>query len=263
MNYIIGNAWSDENGRSSGGIPGDQKQTKTPDYSGEVRLQPFYVSDKGWIVERLKSEKHATKAAKLMIKACNNTNLGYSQSDRYGVIEKGIKSKKPINCDCSTLVRECIQEATGKKLPDFSTANEVSVLERSGLFQPAVEYTPKMTLYTGDVLVTKTKGHTAIVTDGFPRVNPYMEPVLDVTSKAIIKALNLHPAECLYAGEGVLWVQYELCRVGFQLEIDQSGGFDGVCGAGTVACIREFQQIHGLKPDGICGRLTRKALKKI
>ena len=262
MTYTIGNAWCDENGRSTGGKPGDQKQSTTPDRSGEVRLQAFYISSKGWLILRAKSTKHAEKLAKLMIKACNNVNIGYSQSDRYGIIEKGIKSKTPTNCDCSSLIRECVQEATGKKIPDFSTTTEVKVLEESGLFQSAIEYTETTTLYEGDVLVTKTQGHTAIITEGFSRSNPYTEPVLDVTSKAVIKALHLAAADYFYKGEAVLWVQYELCRVGFQAEIDAAGGLDGICGASTVNCIRQFQQIHSLVADGICGRLTRKALKK-
>mgnify|MGYP002623898721 CR=1 FL=1 len=262
MTYIIGNAVHDENGKATGGQAGDQLQKDVDDWEGEVKLQMFYKSSKGWNILRLKSAKYAKKIAKLMRKACNNANIGYSQDDRYGVIKNGVKSKIPINCDCSSLVRECLQEATGIEIPDFNTTVEVSVLERTGLFQPMIEYTDDTTLYTGDILVTKTKGHTAIMVEGMPRTNPYKEPTLCVTSKAIIKANHYAPADYLYSGDGVCWVQYELCRVGFQQKIDSAGGIDGICGDETVRCIESFQRSQGLEVDGICGKNTRKALKK-
>lgn len=258
--YEIGNAVSDEHGWATGGKPGDQKQHKTPDYSGEVRLQNFYVSNKGWMVLRLKSAKHAMSAAKLMIKACNNKHIGYDQNDRYGVIREGIKTGDDVNCDCSSLVREVIHEATKREIPDFHTGNEVEVLEDTGLFMGPINYTDHTTLYDGDVLVTKTKGHTAIIVSGLSRENPFTEPKRDVTSIANAETRNCDNYIC--KGEGVEWVQYELCRVGFQKQLDACGGIDGYCGAGTVNCIEQFQRAKGLKVDGICGKNTRKALKK-
>ena len=258
--YEIGNAVCDEYGRARGGKPGDQKQITTPDYKGEVRLQKFYVSDKGWIVERLKSAKQAVKAAKLMIKACNNKHIGYNQDDRYGVIREGVKTSVDINCDCSSLVREILREVTKKDIPDFNTENEVKVLDATGLFMPPITYTDKTTLYDGDVLVTKTKGHTAMIVSGLSRENPFTEPKRDVTSVANADAHNCDNYIC--KGEGIEWVQFELCRVGFQSALDACGGIDGYCAAGTVNCIEQFQRVKGLKVDGICGKNTRKALKK-
>ena len=259
-NYEIGNAVCDEYGRAKGGKPGDQKQKETPDYKGEVRLQKFYASDKGWRILRLKSAKQAMKAARLMIKACNNKHIGYNQDDRYGVIREGIKTLDDVNADCSSLVREVIHEATKKEIPDFHTGNEVEVLEDTGLFMAPIEYSDKTTLYDGDVLVTKTKGHTAIVTSGLSREDPFTEPKKDVTSIANAEAHLCENYVC--KGEPVEWVQYELCRVGFQSALDACGGIDGYCGAGTVNCIEQFQRAKGLKVDGICGKNTRKALKK-
>ena len=163
--YIIGNAWSDENG-SKAGKKGDQKQKSTPDYSGEVRQQSFYTNTKGWYIFRPISDEHANKIAERMVTACNNPNIGYSQDDRYAIIKDGIDTKKASNCDCSSLVRECIKEATGKDPGDFSTATEVAVLKKTDLFQYPVEYRAGMTLYTGDIIVTKVKGHTAVITIG-------------------------------------------------------------------------------------------------
>lgn len=166
MSIIIGSARADENKKYSGGKKGDQRQTSTNDTSGEVSMQPFYVHKKGWYVLRPKNKLTADMIACKMKDACNNKNIGYSQSDRLGIIANGINTLQPTNCDCSSLVRECIKEATGKDVGNFTTGNEANILERSGLFEARKVYKQGMNLYSGDVLVTKEKGHTAIVVDG-------------------------------------------------------------------------------------------------
>lgn len=260
MKVIIGNAVHDEKGHARGGKPGDQLQTKTDDFSGEVKLQNFYMNKKGWYILRFKKTQYANVAARLMKIACNNKHIGYSQSDRYGIINKGIDTQEDTNCDCSSLVREVVQEATGKSIPDFSTDGEVTVLQKTGLFKPTITYKAGTTLYDGDIIVTKTKGHTAIVVEGMPRNNPFAEPLTNVTSTANAKKEGCK--HYLSEGEGVQWVQYELCKNGYQAEIDDCGGIDGECGKGTVECIKKFQEKAKLEVDGICGPKTREALKK-
>ena len=176
MSVIIGSARSDENKQYSGGKKGDQRQTSSVDTSGEVSMQNFYVHKKGWYVLRPKDKLTADMIACKMKDACNNKNIGYSQSDRLSIITNGINTLQPTNCDCSSLVRECIREASGKDVGNFTTSNEANILEKSGLFNTRVVYKQGMNLYSGDVLVTKEKGHTAIVTNGVPRnltVNQY------------------------------------------------------------------------------------------
>ena len=128
MKVIIGNAVHDENGGARGGRPGDQLQKKVDDYTGEVKLQNFYMNKKGWNILRFKKDQYAKVAAMLMKVACNNPHIGYSQSDRYGINNKGIDTQEDTNADCSSLVREVVAEATGKAIPDFSTEDEVAVL---------------------------------------------------------------------------------------------------------------------------------------
>lgn len=176
MAVIIGSARIDEKGNATGGVVGDQKQTSTPDYKGEVSFQNFYVHSKGWYVLRPKSVDHAKAIAKSMKTACNNPNIGYDQNGRYGVVKYGTATKTKTEADCSSLVRVCVKEGTGKDPGDFNTSSEVSVLEKTGLFEAKKAYTSGMTLYTGDVLVTKTKGHTVIVTDGTERVSVSTPP---------------------------------------------------------------------------------------
>ena len=259
-NVILGHAVHDENGKSVGGKAGDQLQKETPDYAGEVCLRKFYKNSKGWFVIRAIKKKHANKLAKYMKRACNNVHIGYSQSDRYGIIRYGTKTKTDCNADCSSLVRECVKEATKKDPGDFTTDSEVKTLEATGLFDKAFGYDDTDTLYTGDILVTKTKGHTVIVVEGEPRENTYVEPNMPVTSSFNAEKYNL--TEYSFVGEYVKWVQHELCRVGYQKEIDLCGGIDGQCGSGTVRCIAKFQKLKDLPETGICDKRTRKALKK-
>jgi hypothetical protein len=64
-----------------------------------------------------------------------------------------------------------VKEATGTDAGNFTTATEVSVLSATGLFESKIAFVSqeKTPVYNGDVLVTKTKGHTAIVVGGNQR----------------------------------------------------------------------------------------------
>lgn len=172
MSIIIGSARIDERGKASGGAAGDQKQTAKPDYNGEVSMQVFYIHTKGWYILRPIKDDHAEAISSNMVDACNNMNLGYDQGQRLGVVTNGIHSKKKTECDCSSLVRECVKEATGKDPGNFTTYDEADKLEATGLFEKRKKYTTGTTLYTGDVLVTCTKGHTVVVTAGAARKKP-------------------------------------------------------------------------------------------
>lgn len=169
MPIIIGSARSDENGKYNNGTSGDQRQTTSPDYKGEVSMQNFYNHSKGWYVLRPKNPSDAVLIASCCVRACNNPNIGYDQDGRYGILKCGTDSTAKTECDCSSLVRQCIKEATGIDVGDFYTGNEADVLEKSGLFEKRISYTSMTELFDGDVLVTKSKGHTVIVCSGNPR----------------------------------------------------------------------------------------------
>ena len=157
---LVGSARIDENGNACGGKAGDQKQkTNAPDCTGEVSVQEYYLSKQGWRV--LRPNRNAKELGFAMLQACNNPNVGYDQYERGGVLKYGTNSKTPTECDCSSLVRQCIKEAMGVDVGNFTTTNEASVLLKSGLFREVV--LNKNTLQVGDVLVTRTKGHTVIV----------------------------------------------------------------------------------------------------
>ena len=167
MALIIGSARHDENGRYSGGRNGDQDGT-------EVSTQTYYVHSKGWQLIRAKDAAVADKLAAAMLEACNNNHIGYDQRDRY-IINKvkkyGSLAKIAEDCDtdCCDLVRACVYQASGMDCGDCYTATEAAALQKLGIFEPTVDVTASTVLYNGDILVTKTKGHTVIVVSGRPR----------------------------------------------------------------------------------------------
>lgn len=189
VNVIIGSARISENGRITGGKVGDQKQKAVPDYSGEVSEQEFYVHRKGWIVLRARNADVAKKLAIAMKTACNNPMIGYDQNNRLDIFNHGVNSIVKTECDCSSLVRLCVQEATGKKVSNFNTATEQSALAKLDMFDRYV-YKSGMELYEGDILVTATKGHTAIVTVGNVRGESITYKPYTGTSKSLVDALK-------------------------------------------------------------------------
>ena len=172
----VGSARIDENGNAVHGRAGDQT-------GKEVAIEPYYNHRLGWYMLRAKDSDKARKIGLVMTAACLNDNIGYDQSGRYGVIEclkiygRLAKINKPTEADCSSLVRACCIQA-GISVGDFNTSSEVLVLEKTGAFNKAVAVTPNTKLQVGDILVTRSKGHTVIVTesDYKPETQPKPKP---------------------------------------------------------------------------------------
>lgn len=185
----VGSARIDENGNISGGRAGDQTKR-------EVATEPYYNHPKGWYMLRAKDTEAAKKIGQAMCEGCSNDNIGYSQSDRYGVITnlkvygRIAKIAVKTNADCSSLVRACCIQA-GINVGDFNTASEVAVLERTGAFNKAVAVTPSTKLQVGDILVTRSKGHTVIVTesDYKPGTQPKPKPQTGGKAKESVEAV--------------------------------------------------------------------------
>lgn len=168
---IIGSARSDERGKLSGGKAGDQKQKSEEDYSGEVSMQNFYHHKKGWYIMRWKDAAYAEECAKAMYRACNNKNIGYDQTQRSSILLHGTMSTVKTECDCSSLVRICVREASAVDPGNFTTLNEVEVIRKTGLFAEKIKYKSGTPLYNGDILVTCSRGHTAVVVSALPRIH--------------------------------------------------------------------------------------------
>lgn len=192
MAVKVGSARIDEHGKATGGKAGDQT-------GKEVSTQNWYLHSKGWRVFRAKNPAIAEKIAQDMQYACNNSKIGYDQNQR-GTLYTVSKplgfncSKVDVACetDCSALVRVCCAYA-GVDLPNFRTTNEASVLLKSGAFTEMKGEYQKSDKYLrrGDILVTKTQGHTVVVLSNGPKATdvapaPTPEPSEDKTMKHVI-----------------------------------------------------------------------------
>ena len=174
----IGSARIDENGKAKGGKAGDQT-------GKEVSTQDWYKHSKGWRVFRAKDPAKANMISQDMQWACDNKHIGYDQGQRmtlYNVSKPlGFNCKEvTTNCetDCSALVRVCCAYA-GITLPNFRTPSEPKALLDSGEFIEMVgtKYTDSSNyLKRGDILVTKTQGHTVVVLNDGKYIEPTPTP---------------------------------------------------------------------------------------
>ena len=164
MTVYVGSAHIDERGKAKGGKAGDQ--------GNEVGTQKWYKHSKGWVVLRPKDPYKGKEIAYDMQAACKNQHIGYDQGQRLTLYNAAKQvgfdcAKVDVDCetDCSALVRVCLAYA-GIMVSNFTTANEASVLLGSGYFKrmsgDQYETRPDY-LRAGDVLVTKTQGHTVVV----------------------------------------------------------------------------------------------------
>lgn len=258
MAVKIGSARIDENGKAHGGKAGDQT-------GKEVSTQAWYKHSKGWRVLRAKDASVREKIAVAMEHACANSNIGYDQWQRDTLL-KNVKNKgfdpakadTPCETDCSALVRVCCGYAFGcdivlKAAPDtrFSTANMCRILLSTGLFTEFTgsKYTDSSDyLKRGDILCTKTQGHTVVVlSNGNKAENDPSTPTVD-TERILRKGMH---------GEDVRTLQRQLMQLGYGLP---KYGADGDFGTETLTAVMAFQKDAGLDTDGEVGPKTRAAM---
>lgn len=234
----IGSARHDENGKYSGGKAGDQT-------GQEVAEQSFYIHRKGWYILRPISTVTADMIGERMYKACGNPNIGYDQNQRGGIYLFGTATTTPTECDCSTLVCQILREVLGTKVPNFTTANEIETITRhcSKDFT-LIAYSKGDELYKGDILVTKTKGHTAIVTssdwsrhsEGFETDKHRKKPFTVGTNYTLQVELKVRE------GAGTNYrakTHNELTSGGKSHDKDKDGALD----KGTVVTCKEVKQV--------------------
>lgn len=237
--YVYG-ASIDENGKAHGGQAGNQT-------GRELRKQKWYKHSKGWRVFRAKLPDVAAQIAQDVKWAVANMAIGYDQYQRLTLYEAakpfGFNCKlvkTPCETDCSALVRVCCAYA-GVSLPNFRTTTEPSVLLNSGAFEEMVgaKYTDSPDyLKAGDILCTRTQGHTVIVGNDGPKAE-------DAPAPAKLGDRELRRG-C--KGEDVKELQRDLMKMGYALP---KYGADGDFGSETEKAVREFQVTHNLTPDGV------------
>ena len=190
MSVKLASASIDENGKAMGGKAGDQT-------GREVKTQNYYDHSKGWRVFRPIDREVAERIAYDAEAAARNNKIGYDQGQRqtlYNAAEKvGFDCAKvttPCETDCSALVRVCLAYAGINVPAGFRTSNEGTYLLSSGQF---VELTgAKYTkggeyLRRGDILCTKTQGHTVVVISNgkYSDENPDPPKYVEVTAKSV------------------------------------------------------------------------------
>ena len=235
----IGSARIDENGRAHGGKAGDQT-------GKEVSTQPWYKHPKGWVMLRPKDPKKAEKIAYAMRGYCANNNVGYDQYQNQtlweAVKDKGFDpAKLTVKCetDCARLVRVCCAYA-GIMAKDFYTATEVAYLMDTGEFVKftSSKYTNQDDyLGAGDILVTKTKGHTAVVlTNGDRYDGAVEEPSVPLGARILRNGSE---------GKDVEDLQRRLKAVGYN-----PGEIDGEYGPNTASAVKALQKDAHILVDG-------------
>ena len=205
MAVTIGHASLDENGRTTGGNPGDQN-------GKEVSMRYWYA--KGFTtLLRPKDKMLAERSAKACEAACRNDNIGYSQARRNTL---HIEAKKvgydlgkigvPCETDCSAFMTVCAIAGGAGEL-EYSgnaptTSTMVNAFVKSGRYEMFTDdryLTTDENLLRGDILV-KPGSHTAMVlTDGAStgRQNP---KAIDISKyNQITNYRNLRAAGVKYA----------------------------------------------------------------
>lgn len=162
----IGSARYNENGTYEGGKLGDQT-------GEECAVEPWYLHSKGWYVLRAKNSTKRKLIARDMKFICENNNIGYSYWDNcYGLLDESkqygydaSKVKKKCDTNCVKAVITCTRYS-GINVADCYTGNQVEVFMNTGEFEllkDAEHCNKPDLLLEGDILVTRTKGHTVVV----------------------------------------------------------------------------------------------------
>lgn len=250
MAVLIGSARSSYGNTS----PGDQNGGR------EVSREKYYVHSNGWYVIRALDPVAREKIALAMERACDNNDIGYSQPTRLTLFNDvkafgfdPAKTTKPVNTDCSALVRVCVHYA-GIAVDNFITSNEVSMLMGTGAFEKFTDDAHCKSsdhLLRGDILVTRTKGHTVVVlNDGAKASEEIVNIVYKLGDRVLKNGMD---------GEDVKELQTMLISLDYDCG---AWGADGDFGDSTQNAVEAFQHAHGCEVDGEVGPETLEALKR-
>jgi hypothetical protein len=249
-----GGASIDENGKAYGGQAGNQT-------GRELRKAAWYLHSKGWYILRAKESAVRKRLAEAMRRAVANQNIGYDQWQRNTLWNVArlvgydpARVMSPVETDCSALVRVCMAYAGVVVDTAFRTTDQVKVTMATGAFELLTEdrYCKRPDyLMEGDILVTRTQGHTVIVlNDGDLAGSEGAQPAQPTypTIRKGSKGAAVNAAQTLLLG----WKASCLPRY----------GADAHFGSETDKAVRDFQRAHALVVDGIVGAKTWAALVK-
>ena len=190
---MIGSASKDENGKYSGGQPGDQTNK-------EVWILNWY--NQNWTsVLRPKDSLLAEKIAIACEAACANNNVGYNQLTRNSLLKQAkywnfdiSKIDLPCDCDCSSLVSTCCVCAGLPESMFFPYGNGCTTWTiadaclKTGRFDELTDtkyLRQKDYLQRGDILLNRNEHVVVVLANGSQvQNNPMTQPEKDNTYNA-------------------------------------------------------------------------------
>ena len=214
-----------------------------------------------WVLLRAKSAEAREKIARCMQWACDNKHVGYDQYQRDTLYNEAkqygfdvSKVTKDVETDCSALVRVCVNYA-GIPVGNFRTPTEPGVLMATGAFDKFTDDAhckQSANLLRGDILVTRTQGHTVVVlSDGANAAKEraaYGDGEMPLGGRVLSKGSM---------GNDVVAMQKALASLGYDLG---SYGTDGDFGSMTEKAVKAFQAKAGLDQSGQYDAKTHEAL---
>lgn len=253
MAIRIGHASIDENGKATGGSPGDQT-------GKEVCIRNWYNGSWAYVA-RPKDSAVAEKIAATCEAGCNNALIGYCQGHRNSLMTQAqavdydlSKITTACEADCSSFVAVCVRAAINR---DFWAGNAPTTrtlktaLIATGAFEIITDskyLTSSAYLKRGDILCNPGK-HTVMVLDTGAKAESTTTTTTQVPTYAVMLPIIRKGDK----GETVRAMQQLLILRGYDCG---KYGADGDFGSGTQTALEEFQSANGLTADCECGPKT-------
>ena len=254
----IGGASIDERGKASGGQAGNQT-------GRELRKQAYYDHAKEWYVFRARNPAVREDVALAMERAIANRQIGYDQLQNQTlwnqIKDKGFdpaQATAPCETDCARLVRVCVAYAFERNgldagaVPDWYTGTLPKLIMGLGEFE---KYTDSKHcrggryLARGDILCTRSKGHTVVVLNDGDLFDGGEDGDLELGGR-ILRDGDY--------GADVEELQQRLKAAGYD-----PGEIDGEYGPNTAGAGRALQKDAGIAVDGEFGPDSLKALEAL
>lgn len=259
MSVLCGWASIDERGKISGGKAGDQT-------GKEVKTGNWYDFGQNTVF-RWKNITLAKAYAKVIKSLCNNSCIGYDQSQRTSLYNalKAVKwdytkLNKKVECDCSELIACAVNCVLGKAVISSSvyTGNLNNALINSGYFKKltGTKYCDSSNyLVIGDI-INKPGSHVISCLENGPKAG--------VTSKSENKSVAAEPTlRKGSTGSEVKKLQKNLNSLGITDADGNKLAVDGEFGTSTREAVKKFQKKYGLTIDGIYGPKSAGKMEKL